>query len=107
PYTIHKLGDDGYGTWNLVNAITGYLALLVLGVPMASVRSFAQHVAKGDVQGLNRAIGSCTVLYLALGAIAALVGVGMYFLFTAGYQIPAALHHDARVAFVLTVVLVS
>jgi len=107
PFTIHKLGDAGYGTWNLVNAITGYLALLVLGVPMASVRSFAQHVAKGDVQGLNRAIGSCTVLYLALGAIAALVGVGMYFLFTAGYQIPAALNHDARVAFVLTVVLVS
>ncbi len=32
PFTIHKLGDDGYGTWNLINAITGYLALLALGV---------------------------------------------------------------------------
>ena len=85
PFTIHKLGDDGYGTWNLINAITGYLGLLVLGVPMASVRYFAQHVAKGDTQKLNETIGSCMSLYLLLGAIALVAGVGMYFFFTHGY----------------------
>ncbi len=74
PFTIHKLGDDGYGTWNLINAITGYLALLALGVPMASVRYFAQHVASGDEKKLNETIGSCTALYLGLGAIALVVG---------------------------------
>ena len=75
PFTIHKLGDDGYGTWNLINAITGYLALLALGVPMASVRYFAQHVASGDEKKLNETIGSCTALYLGLGAIALVVGL--------------------------------
>ncbi len=60
PFTIHRLGDDGYGTWNLINAITGYLGLLVLGVPMASVRYFSQHIAKGDDRKLNEAIGSCS-----------------------------------------------
>ena len=74
PFTIHKLGDDGYGTWDLINAITGYLALLALGVPMASVRYFAEHVATGDQEKLNQAIGSCTALYLGLGAIALVVG---------------------------------
>jgi len=59
PFTIHKLGDDGYGTWNLINSITGYLGLLMLGVPMASVRYFAQHVATGDQRKLNGASGSC------------------------------------------------
>ncbi len=55
PFTSRKLGDAGYGTWNLINSITGYLGLLVLGVPMASVRYFAQHVATGDARKLNEA----------------------------------------------------
>jgi len=107
PYTIHKLGDDGYGTWILISAITGYLGLLVLGVPMASVRYFAQHVAKGDVNKLNEAIGSCTALYLLLGAIALVVGAGMYLFFMHTYDIPATLHGDARWAFGLMVLFVS
>ena len=107
PFTIHRLGDAGYGTWNLINAITGYLALLVLGVPMASVRYFAQHVADGDVGKLNEAIGSCTALYLALGAVAVVVGVGMYVFFDVTYAIPAAVQHDAHWAFALTVVYVA
>src|SRR6266480_4959994 len=56
PYTIHKLGDEGYGTWNLINSITGYLGLLVLGVPMASVRYFSQHVASGFIALLPNAV---------------------------------------------------
>jgi len=81
PFTLHKLGDAGYGTWNLINSITGYLGLLVLGVPMASVRYFAQHVADGDVRKLNEAIGSCTALYLLLGGVALVVGMGLYVVF--------------------------
>ena len=107
PFTIHKLGDDGYGTWNLITALTGYLGLLVLGVPMASVRYFAQHVAKGDTRKLNEAIGSCTALYLLLGAIALVVGAGLYVFFMRTYHIPATLRGDARWAFALTVVFVS
>jgi len=107
PFTIHKLGDAGYGTWNLINSITGYLGLLVLGVPMASVRYFAQHVATGDARKLNEAIGSCTALYLLLGGVAFVVGAGLYFFFTRTYDIPAHLHADARWAFAVTVLFVS
>ena len=88
PFTLHKLGENGYGTWNLITSITGYLGLLVLGVPMASVRYFAQHAATGDTRKLNEAIGSCMAFYLALGGLALLAGVGMYALFTLGYHIP-------------------
>jgi O-antigen/teichoic acid export membrane protein len=107
PFTIHKLGDDAYGTWNLINALTGYLGLLALGVPMASVRYFAEHVASGDSRKLNETIGSCTALYLALGAIALVVGIGLYVFFAHAYHIPAALHGDARIAFALVVLFVS
>src|SRR5439155_819764 len=98
PYTIHKLGDDGYGTWNLINSITGYLGLLVLGVPMASVRYFAQHVARGDTTKLNQAIGSCTALYLILGAVALVMGVGLYAFFTFSIYV-LILHAGARLSF--------
>jgi O-antigen/teichoic acid export membrane protein len=107
PFTLHTLGDDGYGTWNLINSITGYLGLLVLGVPMASVRYFAQHVADGDSRKLNEAIGSCTALYLLMGAVALVVGLGLYAFFALTYDIPASRHADARWAFGLMVLFVA
>jgi len=103
PFTLHRLGDAGYGTWNLIVSITGFLALLTLGVPMASVRYFAQHVADGDVRKLNEAIGSCTALYLILGGIALLAGVGLYAFFNVTYDVPAAVRGDAQIAFAVTV----
>ena len=33
PFVLHTLGQDGYGTWALINSITGYLALLALASP--------------------------------------------------------------------------
>jgi len=107
PFTVHKLGENGYGTWNLINSITGYLGLLVLGVPMASVRYFAQHTAPGDSSKLNEAIGSCTALYLLLGGLALVAGVGMYALFTLGYHIPVPLQGDSRSAFGVLVIVVA
>jgi O-antigen/teichoic acid export membrane protein len=106
PFTLHKLGVDGYGTWLLIASINGYLGLLVLGVPMASVRYFGQHVATGDTRSLNQAISSCTGLYLLLGLIALVVGTGLYGFFSL-YGIPTALHSDARSAFAVMIVFVA
>src|SRR2546426_420830 len=74
---------------------------------MASVRYFAQHVADGDVRKLNAAIGSCTALYLVLGGVVLLVGVGLYAFFSVGYDIPATVRGYAHSAFVLTVLYVA
>lgn len=104
PFVLHTLGRDGYGTWNLINSVTGYLGLLALGVPMASVRYFAEHAAERDQRKLNVAIGSCTGLYLTMGAGAIVVGLGLFPLFNAAYTIPAAWASDARAAFLLATV---
>lgn len=106
PFTLHKLGVEGYGTWLLITSMNGYLGLLVLGVPMASVRYFAQHVANRDTRSLNEAIGSCTGLYLLLGLIALVIGLGLYAFFTL-YGIPVPLQSDARSAFAVMVVFVA
>jgi O-antigen/teichoic acid export membrane protein len=106
PFTLHTLGVEGYGTWLLITSMNGYIGLLVLGVPMASVRYFTQHIATGDTQKLNEAISSCAWLYVLLGLVALVVGAGLYLFFTL-YNIPAPMSHDAHAAFAITVLLVA
>jgi len=77
--------------------MTGYMSLLALGVPMASVRYLAQHVAEGDSRKMNEAIGSCVGLYLMTGAAALLVG-GLLTVTLTFYEIPVALRGEAIVA---------
>jgi O-antigen/teichoic acid export membrane protein len=101
PFTIRRLGTTGYGTWTLITAMTGYMSLLALGVPMACVRYLAQHVAEGDERKMNQAIGSCVGLYLMVGAAAIFVGVAMAFAFNTLYDIPVALRGEARWAFLM------
>ena len=106
PFILDTLGQEGYGTWTLITAFTGYIGLLALGVPMASVRYLAQHVAEGDVKRMNATIGSCAGLYLAIGATSILVGGILMGLFAA-YEIPGPLEREAQLAFALMVVHVS
>ena len=69
PFIIRTLGQDGYGTWTLITAMTGYMSLLALGVPMACVRYLAQHVTEGDTGRTNDVIGSCVGLYLMIATV--------------------------------------
>lgn len=106
PFVIHRLGQDGYGTWTLITAITGYMSLMSLGVPMACVRYLAQDVAEGDERKANITIGSCAGLYLLIGAGAVLAGSALAFAFFV-YEIPAVWRVEAHVAFALMVVQVA
>jgi O-antigen/teichoic acid export membrane protein len=97
PFNQARLGMDGYGTWLLIVSLTGSLNLLMLGVPMASIRYFSGHAAAGRTEELNRAIASCVGLYLMMAAAALVVGTGLRFGFDAWYahqikpdQLPAA-----------------
>ena len=74
PFIIQTLGDERYGTWLLITALTGYISLLSLGVPMACVRFLAQHVTEGDTKKMNQTVGTCAALYLIIGVVAFLVG---------------------------------
>ena len=107
PFVIHTLGGEGYGTWTLITAMTGYMGLLALGVPMASVRYLAQHVAEGDVRKTNQTIASCAGLYLMISGAACLIGVGLIGLFVLAYDIPSSLRAEARLAFALMTLQVS
>ena len=106
PFIINSLGQEGYGTWTLITAMTGYMSLMALGVPMAVVRFLAQDVAEGDSHRMNATVGSCAGLYLIIGGFAIVTGGVLMALFAA-YEIPATLRGQASIAFAVMVVQVA
>jgi O-antigen/teichoic acid export membrane protein len=107
PFYINVFGSEGYGIWMLIMSLTGYLSLLILGVPMASVRYFAEYTAEGDQQKMNETIGSCMGLYTVMGAVALLIGAGLFVFFSRSYTLSPTWQIDARLAFGLVVLYVS
>ena len=107
PYNIHNLGDHAYGTWILITSVTGYLGLLTLGAPMATLRFVAQYVAENDTENLNKTLGTFAGLYLAIGAGAVLIGALLFFVFEAVYTVPPELAIQSRISFLIAVLCVG
>ena len=109
PLLIHTLGTGEYGEWLNVVALTGYLTLLLLGVPMATVREFTQHIANKDQERLNRSIASALWLYVVMGVAACVAGFIFYAFFVRVYvpkiaeTLSETVASQARAAFVITV----
>lgn len=107
PFSIHMLGQEQYGVWLLITSMTGYLGLLLLGIPMASVRFITRYVTEKDYDEMNAMIANCAVLYLAIGLVSLLVGSTLIFIFRQMYTIPASLVRPAQVAFICVVFNIS
>ena len=107
PFVIDALGREGYGVWVLITAMTGYMSLLALGVPMACVRFLAQHVAEKDLPAVNKVVGTCAGLYLTIGGCALAVGAVLAFFFDRIYDVPPAFQAQAPIAFGLMAVNVA
>lgn len=105
PFLTRSLGVTLFGSWAVINAYVGWLALLQIGIPMASVRLFAQAVAKGDLSGLNRAASTSLAISLVIGLIAALAGCLLFLVYDSLNVAKVTANHlgDARLAFFLAV----
>jgi O-antigen/teichoic acid export membrane protein len=107
PALIHLLGVPANGVWQEVVSLTNFLSLFLLGVPMATVREFTQHITHKDQDRLNRAISSAMWLYLGMGIAACAVGMALYPFFDRVYThkegVTDAVGAQARIAFVITV----
>ncbi len=81
PVQITALGPDANGAWLTVASLTGVLGLLILGVPMASVRFIARSAASKDLDKVNEAVASCLGICILLGAGATVIGAGLSIFF--------------------------
>jgi O-antigen/teichoic acid export membrane protein len=104
PFNLMAIGNAQYGIWLVISALTAYLFLLHLGVPMASVRNMTQAIATHDTLLLNRVVASCAVLYVGLGAMVGLLGIPLLVFFEHNYVVPPDMQHAARWAFCISLV---
>src|SRR5688500_623498 len=104
PFHIERLGREQYGTWLVIMSMMGYLGLLVLGAPLASVRFITQYLTEKNEPELRKAVGTFAGLYLMLGAVVLVVGGVLLVVFTRTYDLAPALADKARLAFALIVI---
>ena len=85
PFVVESLGRAQNGLWVTIVSLTGALQLLILGVPMASVRYIAEHVARKDARGANAALSTCLAICVGLGVAALAVGAVLCLFFEHAY----------------------
>jgi O-antigen/teichoic acid export membrane protein len=114
PVQVHALGAPAQGAWLTIASLTSLLGLMILGVPMASVRFITGHVARREIDEANRAIATCLAVTLGLGAVALGVGAACSVFFEHTYLRSAAWQtlgpgvlREARVAYWIVVVQVA
>jgi O-antigen/teichoic acid export membrane protein len=69
PYILHKLGDDAFGLWVLVFAITGYYGLFDFGVRSSVIRYVAKFKAVEDQEHIHQLVNTTLFSYSCVGAL--------------------------------------
>lgn len=106
PYMLRCLGQSEYGLYSLVASVIAYLTILDFGLGNAVIRYTAKYRAEGKKQEQWELFGMFLTVYLVIGLIAFVLGMGLYFnvesLF--GQTMTADELHGAQVMMFLLVV---
>ncbi len=101
PYILHKLGDDAFGLWVLVFAITGYYGLFDFGIRSSVVRYVAKFHATDEREQLNRLISTSLFSYSCVGLVLfALTALGSIYIDRLFHVAPAYMG-TARILFLM------
>jgi O-antigen/teichoic acid export membrane protein len=79
PYMLDMLGQNEYGLYSLVASVISYLTLLDFGFGSAVVRYTAKYRAEGKIREQWEMFGMFFIVYLVLGMIAFIAGMGLYY----------------------------
>jgi O-antigen/teichoic acid export membrane protein len=69
PFILHRLGDDAFGLWTLVFAITGYYGLFDFGIRSSVIRYVAKFSAVDDREELHRLINTSLFSYSCVAVV--------------------------------------
>lgn len=79
PYMLRMMGQSEYGLYSLVASVISYLTVLDLGLGNAIVRYTAKFRTEGKTTEQYEMFGMFLVLYVMIGGIAFVAGLGLYF----------------------------
>lgn len=99
PYMLRMMGQSEYGLYSLVASVIAYLTILDLGLGNAVVRYTAKFRTEGRDNEQDMLLGMFLVLYLCVGAVALLAGIGLFVSFEHwfGHSMTPDEVHRARV----------
>jgi len=101
PYILHKLGDEAFGLWVLVFALTGYYGLFDFGIRSSVIRYVAKFKAVDDHESLNRLVSTSLFAYSCVGAfLLILTLIGGHFI-TAMFHVAPASARTAKLLFLM------
>src|SRR4051794_12278048 len=69
PFLLYHMGEEQYGTWNVVASFAGYFSILDLGVRSSVGRNIAYCRAQGDRQGINAILSTGLISLCIVGVI--------------------------------------
>lgn len=69
PFTLRKVGTDGYGIWAVCLTVINFTALADLGLGGTLTKQVAQHYANEDLEALERLINTALVLYSLVAVV--------------------------------------
>lgn len=69
PFILHTIGNELYGVYLLIMALSGYLSLMEIGVGTTTVKYISQHLAKGEQKEINELLVNSLLFYTFVGII--------------------------------------
>lgn len=87
PYIIIRLGEEGYGIYQLARSALVFFMFLQLGMGPTMVRFFAKAIARDDTEELHRLNSTAQFLLAGLGLIASLICLALIPFFVHFYEI--------------------
>ena len=73
PYTISKIGTEGYGIWALVGIIGSYQSFVDFGLTTGLIRFVAKAEAVKDYDGISEYLSTSAMIYLFFSLIIILI----------------------------------
>jgi O-antigen/teichoic acid export membrane protein len=112
PFVIEVLGEEKYGIWLTITALTGFLDLIRGGLPAATVKHLAEAVGATNDRtrpaAITKVVHSALYLYGFIVATCVVAGLGMWIAWRfLGRPVPPVLQDVATVAFFIVVIKVS
>ena len=68
PFTVHKVGATGYGTWAIFGTLINISWLLDMGLGATVTKYVAEHNGKNELGQLQRVLDASLALYLLIAA---------------------------------------
>jgi len=81
PYLVHTLGDERYGTWTMIVAVTAYFRLLDVGVYQGVLQYVARYRAQKQSAKINEIVSTAACVLALAAGVGILASAGLAWLY--------------------------